>query len=125
MLSLALIVAVVQPWHGYVGHSHWNEVVWIPFVQRPVSTLDALANVALFVPWGGLHVNVFPASSRIRSIWTVAVLGFLMSTSFELCQVYSHTRIASTADIASNVTGALLGAAAFSGRWRLRRLPNH
>jgi hypothetical protein len=110
LLWSAVILAVVRPWDGYVGHAHWNRVAWIPFVSWPVSVLDSIANTALFFPWGALQAAAFPGATRRRSLWQVVAVSGLTAATFEFCEVFAHNRVASTTDVVTNVAGALAGA---------------
>jgi glycopeptide antibiotics resistance protein len=105
-----VLLAVVRPWHGYVGHPHWNSVAWIPFVSWPHKFGDELGNTVLFFPWGALQAAAFPAASRSRTVGRVAAVALVTSATCEFCQVFSHNRFASVTDVVTNVGGAVLGA---------------
>jgi glycopeptide antibiotics resistance protein len=67
-----------------------------------------VANTLLFVPFGAL------GPWRHRSLGTrvlaAIACAFALSSSVELCQVFSHSRLPTTTDIVTNTAGALLGA---------------
>lgn len=122
LASLALIVmATTMPWSWfYVGHPHWASVEWIPFTRR-VRPLDFVLNLLLFVPFGWSALRVFagagegdssPRSTRRGVMLWIIAAGCLLSVSVELFQVYSHGRIATSADVLSNTIGTWLGARA-------------
>jgi glycopeptide antibiotics resistance protein len=110
---LGVTVMVVRPWYGFVGHSHWARVEWIPFSHRPVPLIDSIANAALFFPLGALQVTAYPASTPARRVWIAIATAFVLATLFELCEVYSHFRLASATDVSTNAFGAFCGAVAF------------
>jgi glycopeptide antibiotics resistance protein len=114
-LKLWLIWIVVilglttMPWMNFVGHSHWDQVRWIPFYDHPLAMSDILANVVLFVPFGFFLGRALPGASPKR-VWTLTLLlSAALSTSVEFFQVYCHNRIPSITDICTNLLGAVFG----------------
>ncbi|MFO0773855.1 MAG: VanZ family protein [Nitrospiraceae bacterium] len=112
VLWLGVIVCATTIYSNiFVGHSHWNLVQWIP--SPGVGTWweyasDVVTNMALFAPLGFIQRPAgFVGASRTL-LW-IAVTGLLVSMSVELVQVYSHNRLGSTSDLASNTLGALCG----------------
>jgi len=95
----------------FVGHSHWNYVIWIPPLEEIRSFqfwLDIIVNVALYVPFAFLYLQ--QRNSNDRSALVTAVLaGLLLSCSVELYQVYSHNRRPSPLDIVCNLSGTIIG----------------
>lgn len=106
-LSTLLIVALVVPWSSLQDHAHWASVRWIPLVP-PLTPLDTLLNVLLYVPFGAAF------AARSRSWKTILPAALVLSLLTECTQVYSHGRIPSMTDVLANGTGALLGAAMFA-----------
>lgn len=99
-----------MPWKNYVGHSHWDQVRWIPFYDHPLTLLyDILPNMVLFVPFGFFLGQALFGSSPKR-VWILTlVMAATLSTSVEFFQVYCHNRVPSTTDICSNLVGAAFG----------------
>lgn len=113
-----LVVGLVTtfPWsglQGLQGHSHWDNVRWIPFYTDSPSLrffLDIVANLLFFLPFGYLYVRSEVTEPRAVFL-RVTLLAALLSVGVELVQVFSHSRIHSTTDICTNVIGAAIGAA--------------
>ena len=38
-VSIALALAIDYPWGDFQGHTHWQNVAWIPFVSPPVHAI--------------------------------------------------------------------------------------
>ena len=70
--------------------------------------VDFFANVLLFVPFGFMQLRAGLVSPR-RKLLSTAIAAFALSLGAEFAQVFMHNRIPSTADVLSNVTGAMLG----------------
>lgn len=71
--------------------------------------VEKTANVALFVPFGVATSLAFPK----RPWWQNAALGTAVSGCMELGQLlFLHSRFATLVDVATNSTGAVLGALA-------------
>jgi hypothetical protein len=51
-----IVVVTTYPWTVSWGDARWDRVIWIPFQKMRVS-LDALANIALYVPFGFSYVQ--------------------------------------------------------------------
>ena len=112
-IGWVLVIGVVTllPWSNYVGHSHWPWVRWFPFRTGEMSQdffVDFFANVLLFVPFGFMQLRAGLVSPR-RKLLSTAIAAFALSLGVEFAQVFMHNRIPSTADVLSNVTGAMLG----------------
>lgn len=108
--SVVLIVTVTtMPWSGFMGHSHWARVEWVPFSQR-VRPLDFLLNILLFVPFG---VSATNAGHRVLRVVLAAMF---LSIGVEVFQVYTHGRLPATIDVLGNTVGALLGACGTAAR---------
>ena len=102
------------PWGDFQGHTHWDEVGWIPFVSWPVRNGDIVFNLLLCAPLGIASALYF--RSRVLA---AGVLAFLVSFSGEWLQVYSHSRFPSATDLFCNVAGAVVAAVVV--RWRAQR----
>jgi len=101
------------PWSNLQGHSHWDNVRWIPFLADSISLRlirDIVINLFLFVPFGYLYVRS-RLSVHVTVFLRVTLMAVLLSISVELVQVFSHTRIPSMTDVCTNVIGAAIGAA--------------
>jgi glycopeptide antibiotics resistance protein len=109
-LWLAVIIsATTIPWSNFKGHSHWGKVRWIPFRDDPLASVDNLANVALFLPFGSLYFMAVPLRSKRVTILSGLVVSALLSGGAEFFQVFCHNRIPSTTDVLTNVCGAGIG----------------
>lgn len=104
--STMFILLAIFPFRGFDPTGHWHRVGWIPFVSRPVRTIDVVGNLALFVPLGvsiALHAQG-PALVR------TATAAFACSLFGEWAQIYSRYRYPSTGDLVLNVLGAVIAA---------------
>lgn len=108
----SLLFLTTWPTHPFVGHSHWNQVVWLP--SNGFVPIDFAANVALFVPFG--FVIAWPGHPRAMRNAVIAALA--LSLFAELYQVYCHYAFPSASDVLANTLGAWLGTAAL---WLRRR----
>lgn len=109
--TVAILAVTLLPTGGYTPHAHWERVQWIPFGERRIPPLGALANVALFVPFGwALARLTMPRAAAI-----VVVVAALLSGSVEAAQAFAHGRYPTATDVAFNVVGAAIGA------WLARR----
>jgi len=70
--------------------------------------MDFFANVLLFTPFGYLQLRAGLNLLR-REMLSTVVTALALSLGVEFAQVYTHNRFASTADVLSNVMGAMLG----------------
>ena len=95
----------------FVGHSHWNYVIWIPPLDEIRSLqfwLDIIVNVALYAPFAFFFLQHRSSNER-STLATVMLVGLLLSCSVELYQVYSHNRRPSPLDIICNLSGTIIG----------------
>ena len=95
----------------FVGHSHWDYVIWIPPLEEIRSFqfwLDIIVNVALYVPFTFLYLQQRHSNDR-SALVTAVLAGLLLSCSVELYQVYSHNRRPSPLDIVCNLSGTIIG----------------
>jgi len=70
--------------------------------------VDFFANVLLFTPFGYFQLRAGLNLLR-REMLSTVVAALALSLGVEFAQVYTHNRIPSTADVLSNVMGAMLG----------------
>lgn len=98
------------PWTSFVGHAHWSQVRWVPFKPGTFRIIDSLLNILYFVGFGWLWATGRGGTSRVAGV----ILAAAFSVSIELLQVFSHSRIPSVSDVASNTLGAALGLQAAS-----------
>ena len=110
----ALFIALVGtfPFTNFVGHSHWEYIQWLPTADNFLSRrflFDIVANVALFLPLGYLLERSRSTTTARRSLFLAVGVAGLLSLSMEWFQVYCHNRYPSPTDVASNVTGSLIG----------------
>lgn len=127
LVPLALIAfwpsPVDQPVQGQLAailkflHSH-GLPAWINY-----KFIEACANVALFIPLGIISKLAFPA----KRWWLVGIFGLLISCTIELGQLlFLHNRFASFLDLATNASGAVIGALLTTlmvDKLQARRLP--
>jgi len=117
MRAMAIIWAVgivligILPLSNFVGHSHWEYIIWFPTLSDLRSwkyIFDLVANTILFIPYG-----YFVA----RSIGNTPTLGMrvavgsavVLSGGIEFYQVYCHNRHPSPLDIVTNTLGSFVG----------------
>lgn len=115
LAAMLAFLAVVAYWPSPVDQpvrSQLNDA--LDFLQRHglpgwfnYGVLEASANVVLFVPLGFATGLAFTGTRW----WQTGALGLLVSGCIELGQLlFLHGRFASPVDIATNSTGAVLGA---------------
>lgn len=110
VLWTAMITAVTTlPWSNYTGHAHWDNVRWVPFADRSLTSVDVALNVVLFVPFGFLLAPAGSTASLPRRVLLAIVSAGALSVCAEFYQVYCHNRIPSATDVCTNVLGAVLG----------------
>lgn len=112
--TLVILMAGLLPLGNFVGHSHWEYIRWVPTVEQLMSpltlldlTLDAIANILLFVPFGFFYAG--RAQPKGVSPLLLILLAFALSCGIELYQVYCHNRSTSLLDVIDNVAGAYVG----------------
>lgn len=76
------------------------------------SRSDIVANILLYIPFGFFAIQVLRRPPGLWNVILVTLAGTLLSFSGELLQYYIPGRDSSIADIVTNTTGGLLGAAA-------------
>lgn len=106
--AIFIIVVTTYPWADFRGYAHWDRVVWVPF-QNMRPSLDALANIVLYVPFGFSYLQS-QLHVRKGGVVKVAILATLLSGSCEFYQIFCHSRFPSMTDITSNLVGGVIGA---------------
>jgi VanZ family protein len=108
---LLIVYAGLAPWSGWrdLGVSAWA------FIDAPmprhVTTFDLVVNVLGYLPFGALLVLALHPRIRGPAAWLVAVLASAMlAGGIEALQTYLPRRVPSNIDLATNVTGAAVGA---------------
>jgi VanZ family protein len=116
LLAIALVIyGSLYPWDFdfhrqvdplYVLLHSWPDA-WSRFVAR-----DIALNVLLYIPVGALAFLSMRPRRRMRFpvLLAAIALGFALSTSMELLQVYDDHRVSSLLDIATNTAGTVAGA---------------
>lgn len=111
-----ILAAGILPVNNFVGHSHWNAIVWYPssdWLYEPRILLrilvDVVENILLFGPLGWIWAQYLSLKGQ-RSRVLVVAIGFLLSLSIELYQIYCHNRVPSFLDLLANTCGTYWGA---------------
>lgn len=102
---------------GHVSGISWNPLV-SSATKAHLSIPDAVQNVIFFVPFGVLGVLAGPKRTLGRIVW-VTILGAALSVLVETLQLFTLDRVTSMSDVATNTTGAFLGAIAANSVARL------
>lgn len=103
MAAALFALVVITPWGDFQGHTHWDEVGWIPFMSPPVRVRDIVLNLLLFAPLG------LASALQLRfPVIAAALIAFVVSLFGEWLQVYSHSRFPSATDLVCNICGAVL-----------------
>lgn len=89
------------PWSGMTNHAHWSVIRWslIPGLR---SIDDVVLNFLFYIPLGIL-------GRRSHRAGVVIAIGFALSLTTELIQVFSHTRTPSLLDVVANTAGTIVG----------------
>lgn len=110
---VALLVTIpIFPLSNFVGHSHWDQVRWIPFQDFTLSMpfiVDLAGNLGWFLVFGYL-LQYWKEDRSIVPIQRVVVTAAVISLLVEGFQVYCHNRIPSMTDVFCNIVGATIGA---------------
>ena len=105
---VSVFFLLVLPWTDLQDHAHLYKVEWPPRLSSPRRVADVVGNIVLFMPFGFLVATAWPP--RRRGVWPLGLCAALiLSAAAEGAQLYSHSRVPSIADLASNVTGASIG----------------
>jgi glycopeptide antibiotics resistance protein len=112
---MLIILVGILPLHNFVGHSHWQYIRWVPTpdqLRSPAVLLDlgmdALANIALFIPFGLLY-RLRGMGGKAVSPGLIMFMAFTLSCGIEYYQVYCHNRSTSLLDVWDNLLGAYAG----------------
>lgn len=102
----AILLAATWPLRDVQRHAHWAAVEVVPFARgwRPADVGLAIALFGLFglaFGWGG---------STVRRLQRATAWGFVCALVVEGTQVFTHTHVASAADLAVATASAWLGA---------------
>jgi VanZ family protein len=116
LFAVYLLLIVYASLHPFSGWRHLGispfDYLFSPWA-RIGSAFDVVVNVIGYVPFGFLCIAVLHPRMRGGAAFPVAVLGAAaLSIALEGLQSFLPTRFASNVDVASNVAGAAIGAAA-------------
>jgi hypothetical protein len=65
--TFVILAITCLPLDNFVGHAHWEMIRWIPFYDEAITSLDSVANTALFMPFGYLLLQALSsARSNMR-----------------------------------------------------------
>jgi len=131
---LAIVVALIlygslYPWEFHARHYGRNPL-WILLHAWPSPVVDRYllwdvgVNITLYVPLGIFgFLAVSARTPRVVRILAPLVLGWVLSASIEMLQLFDDSRFCSASDVLSNVAGAAVGIAAGAlYRVRLQRI---
>jgi glycopeptide antibiotics resistance protein len=107
-----LVITPTLPWTDFVGHSHWDNVQWIPFQDfrmAPTTLIDIVGNIGWFAIFGYLF-HYRRDDRSVASLKPAILVALSLSLLLEGFQVFCHNRIPSMTDVTCNVLGAALGA---------------
>jgi VanZ family protein len=118
---LTLVIALIlygslYPWEFHArhyGHSPlWMLLhAWPSAIDRYV-LWDIGVNITLYLPLGLFaYLAVSPRAARGWRVLAPVALGLVLSASIEMLQLFDDSRFCSLSDVASNVTGAVVGVA--------------
>lgn len=109
LVVLALVVFLPARQAGQVtGIVGWaaDQLALLGVPREPTAVvLEFLANIVLFVPFGGLVALAFPGTRWV----TVLLVGCLVSTGIELVQLAIPSRVATVSDVIANTAGTGVG----------------
>jgi glycopeptide antibiotics resistance protein len=123
LASLLIICAATFPFHFttdrdilavHLAHISPNPLL-SPDKDGRLSIADVVDNILFFLPFGALGaLSVRSGRSTLRQIALITATAAALSLSVETLQLFTRDRITSTADVAANTLGGLLGAIAAS-----------
>ena len=109
--AVLVIYSGLSPWSGWrdLGVSPWA------FLDAPaprhLTRFDLIVNVLGYLPLGALAVlALHPRLRGLAAMVAATAAGALLAGSIEALQTYLPARVSSNIDLATNSTGALLGA---------------
>lgn len=116
LLAIALIVyGSLYPWDfHFERHAHPIQIIlasW-PHVWNRWAARDIAINVVLYFPLGVLAILAMRPrrQTRVLVLLAAVALGFALSASMEILQVFDDHREASLLDITTNTVGTIAGA---------------
>jgi glycopeptide antibiotics resistance protein len=107
--AIFIIVVATYPWTDFRGYAHWDRIIWVPF-QNMRHSLDGLANIALYVPFGFSYVQS-RLHMRKGGVIKAAILAALLSVSCEFIRssvIAAFHRCRMSYRIRLGVIGALI-----------------
>lgn len=121
--SLAAILLWPSPVDRPIDGALMDTISWLAARGLPewlisYQTVEFVANIALFVPFGAILALRLPR----RRWWLAVVIAAVVSAAVELAQgLLLSERVPAASDIAANTAGALLGCLVIMWIWALRR----
>jgi glycopeptide antibiotics resistance protein len=109
--AVGIVLIGVLPLRNFVGHSHWEYIVWIPSFEQLTSRrnlFDMAANTTLYIPLG-FSIARSLSGTVARRLGLTLGLAACLSMSIEFYQVYCHNRHPSILDIMTNTLGSVIG----------------
>jgi VanZ family protein len=117
-IAALLLYGSLYPWHFAIPPGHPNPLVLllhstlIPPVDR-FALLGIALNVAIYLPLGAVGgLALARRHSRGTAVWGALLMGFLLSASVEMLQLYVPGRDTSLTDVVTNSIGTAAGAVA-------------
>lgn len=114
-LLVYTLLIMYASWYPFSG---WTNKGISPFAYLPApmprywTVFDVTTNVLAYIPFGMLLVYaLYPLLRGWRALVLATLATVLWSGTMEAVQTYLPTRVSSNLDLATNVFGALLGAA--------------
>ena len=116
LAAMAIPLALIAFWPSPVDKPVSRQISWVlTFLHHhgipnwfDYGTVESSANVVMFVPVGFAAALAFPSKHWLQ----IGAFGLLVSGCIELGQLlFLHDRFAALSDLATNTTGAMLGAA--------------
>ena len=115
--AACLIYSLLLIYSGLAPGSGWRNLGISPFsylsapIPAYVTNFDLAINVLAYLPFGALMVlALHPTVSGVRAVLVTALTGIVLAVLVEATQSFLPTRISSNLDLATNATGALIGA---------------
>jgi len=113
--ALLIVYASLNPFSGWRDPGAPLFEFLVAPAPRYIEVFDIIANIAAYIPMGMLLIlAMHPKWRGARALVGAIFAGFLMSSSLETLQQFLPTRIPSNFDLAANLLGSTLGAAAGS-----------
>jgi len=118
-----VVLASMTPFSGWHGAGTGPLDFLVAPLPPYITGFDVAANIIAYAPIGFLGVLAAMPNLRGAAAWSAATLfAAALSTAMEILQFYLPDRIESNVDLAANLLGAALGAAAAPAfaRWLAR-----